>query len=144
MVSYRVFEFTSRSRLMKNQFVRNIRATILLLGKRSCAALPNARFRPRAGVFRLLKREKDSLITYQRISPKICGDRDYTLRHPSLKGSSRHLVASATVASGIQDALKQHYRQLVPQLFEKSGVLVGFCFGKTFRELRPAFSLVTW
>src|SRR5713101_2188419 len=29
---------------------------------------------------RLLKREKDSLITYQRISPKICGDRDYTLR----------------------------------------------------------------
>src|SRR5260370_24487234 len=29
---------------------------------------------------RLLKREKDSLITYQRISPQIWGDRDYTLR----------------------------------------------------------------
>lgn len=29
---------------------------------------------------RLLKRESDSIITYQRLSPKICGDRDYTLR----------------------------------------------------------------
>src|SRR4029450_13669920 len=28
----------------------------------------------------LLKRESDSIITYQRLSPKICGDRDYTLR----------------------------------------------------------------
>jgi hypothetical protein len=29
---------------------------------------------------RLLKRESDSIITYQRLSPKICEDRDYTLR----------------------------------------------------------------
>jgi len=29
---------------------------------------------------RLLKRETDSIITYQRLSPKICQDRDYTLR----------------------------------------------------------------
>jgi hypothetical protein len=29
---------------------------------------------------RLLKRETDSIITYQRLSPKICEDRDYTLR----------------------------------------------------------------
>lgn len=29
---------------------------------------------------RLVKRENDSLITYQRCSPKICHDRDYTLR----------------------------------------------------------------
>ncbi len=29
---------------------------------------------------RLLKRESDSIVTYQRLSPKICGDRDYTLR----------------------------------------------------------------
>jgi hypothetical protein len=29
---------------------------------------------------RLLKHESDSIITYQRLSPKICGDRDYTLR----------------------------------------------------------------
>jgi hypothetical protein len=29
---------------------------------------------------RLLKRESDSIITYQRLSPKICADRDYTLR----------------------------------------------------------------
>ena len=29
---------------------------------------------------RLLKREADSIITYQRLSPKICQDRDYTLR----------------------------------------------------------------
>src|SRR6266481_2677640 len=29
---------------------------------------------------RLLKREGDSIIGYQRLSPKICGDRDYTLR----------------------------------------------------------------
>jgi hypothetical protein len=28
----------------------------------------------------LLKHEGDSIITYQRLSPKICGDRDYTLR----------------------------------------------------------------
>jgi hypothetical protein len=37
-------------------------------------------FMPYTVECRLLKREKDSLITYQRISPKICGDRDYTLR----------------------------------------------------------------
>jgi Polyketide cyclase / dehydrase and lipid transport len=29
---------------------------------------------------RLIKRESDSIITYQRLSPKICRDRDYTLR----------------------------------------------------------------
>jgi len=29
---------------------------------------------------RLLKRDADSIITYQRLSPKICQDRDYTLR----------------------------------------------------------------
>jgi len=29
---------------------------------------------------RLLKRESDSIVTYQRLSPKICGDRDDTLR----------------------------------------------------------------
>lgn len=29
---------------------------------------------------RLLKRASDSIITYQRLSPKICEDRDYTLR----------------------------------------------------------------
>jgi hypothetical protein len=29
---------------------------------------------------RLIKREGDSMIGYQRLSPKICGDRDYTLR----------------------------------------------------------------
>jgi len=29
---------------------------------------------------RLLKRESDSIITYQRLSPKIAEDRDYTLR----------------------------------------------------------------
>ena len=29
---------------------------------------------------RLIKRESDSIITYQRLSPKICADRDYTLR----------------------------------------------------------------
>src|SRR6266404_150638 len=29
---------------------------------------------------RLIKRESDSIITYQRLSPKMCCDRDYTLR----------------------------------------------------------------
>ncbi len=29
---------------------------------------------------RLVKRESDSLVEYQRLSPKICADRDYTLR----------------------------------------------------------------
>jgi hypothetical protein len=29
---------------------------------------------------RLIKREGDSIVTYQRLSPKICCDRDYTLR----------------------------------------------------------------
>ena len=29
---------------------------------------------------RLIKRDSDSIITYQRLSPKICCDRDYTLR----------------------------------------------------------------
>lgn len=37
-------------------------------------------FMPYTVECRLLKRESDSLITYQRLSPKICSDRDYTLR----------------------------------------------------------------
>jgi hypothetical protein len=37
-------------------------------------------FMPYTAECRLLKRESDSLITYQRLSPKICSDRDYTLR----------------------------------------------------------------
>jgi len=39
-----------------------------------------ARFMPYTVECRLLKREADSIITYQRLSPKICEDRDYTLR----------------------------------------------------------------
>jgi Polyketide cyclase / dehydrase and lipid transport len=37
-------------------------------------------FMPYAAECRLIKREADSIITYQRLSPKICSDRDYTLR----------------------------------------------------------------
>jgi len=37
-------------------------------------------FMPFTAECRLLKREADSIIVYQRLSPKICGDRDYTLR----------------------------------------------------------------
>jgi hypothetical protein len=37
-------------------------------------------FMPYTAECRLIKREGDSIITYQRLSPKICGDRDYTLR----------------------------------------------------------------
>ena len=37
-------------------------------------------FMPVTAECRLLKRETDSIITYQRLSPKICADRDYTLR----------------------------------------------------------------
>ena len=37
-------------------------------------------FMPYTTECRLIKRESDSLITYQRLSPKICSDRDYTLR----------------------------------------------------------------
>jgi ribosome-associated toxin RatA of RatAB toxin-antitoxin module len=37
-------------------------------------------FMPYLAECRLLKRESGSYLTYQRISPKICGDRDYTLR----------------------------------------------------------------
>ena len=37
-------------------------------------------FMPYMAECRLLKRESDSLLSYQRISPKICCDRDYTLR----------------------------------------------------------------
>jgi hypothetical protein len=37
-------------------------------------------FMPYITECRLVKRENDSLITYQRFSPKICCDRDYTLR----------------------------------------------------------------
>jgi hypothetical protein len=38
------------------------------------------RFMPFMTECRLIKREGDSIITYQRLSPKICRDRDYTLR----------------------------------------------------------------
>jgi hypothetical protein len=38
------------------------------------------RFMPYTVECRLLKREADSIITYQRLSPKIAEDRDYTLR----------------------------------------------------------------
>jgi hypothetical protein len=37
-------------------------------------------FMPYTAECRLIKREKDSIITYQRLNPKICDDRDYTLR----------------------------------------------------------------
>ena len=37
-------------------------------------------FMPYMAECRLLRRESDSLVSYQRISPKICCDRDYTLR----------------------------------------------------------------
>jgi hypothetical protein len=38
------------------------------------------KFMPYTAECRLLKREGDSIFTYQRLSPKIVGDRDYTLR----------------------------------------------------------------
>jgi hypothetical protein len=38
------------------------------------------RFMPFTAECRLIKREADSIIIYQRLSPKICRDRDYTLR----------------------------------------------------------------
>ena len=37
-------------------------------------------FMPYLTECRLVKRESDSLVGYQRLSPKICADRDYTLR----------------------------------------------------------------
>jgi len=37
-------------------------------------------FMPVTAKCRILKRESDSIIAYQRLSPKICADRDYTLR----------------------------------------------------------------
>lgn len=37
-------------------------------------------FMPYTAECRLLKRDADSLLSYQRISPKICSDRDFTLR----------------------------------------------------------------
>lgn len=42
------------------------------------ASYPN--FMPYMAECRLVKREGDSIVGYQRISPKICADRDYTLR----------------------------------------------------------------
>jgi hypothetical protein len=38
------------------------------------------RFMPYTIECRLIKRESDSIVGYQRLSPKICEDRDYTLR----------------------------------------------------------------
>ena len=37
-------------------------------------------FMPFIAECRLIKRQADSIITYQRLSPRICSDRDYTLR----------------------------------------------------------------
>ncbi len=37
-------------------------------------------FMPYTVECRLIKRERDAIVSYQRISPKICADRDYTLR----------------------------------------------------------------
>ena len=37
-------------------------------------------FMPYTAECRLIKREEDSIVTYQRLSPKILNDRDYTLR----------------------------------------------------------------
>jgi hypothetical protein len=37
-------------------------------------------FMPFTTECRILKRDPDSILTYQRLSPKICSDRDYTLR----------------------------------------------------------------
>jgi hypothetical protein len=37
-------------------------------------------FMPYTAECRIIKREGNSVITYQRLSPKICSDRDYTLR----------------------------------------------------------------
>jgi len=37
-------------------------------------------FMPFTAECRLIKRKADSILTYQRLSPKICSDRDYTLR----------------------------------------------------------------
>src|SRR5215467_15384582 len=38
------------------------------------------KFMPYTVECRLIKQEGDAVIGYQRLSPKICGDRDYTLR----------------------------------------------------------------
>ena len=38
-------------------------------------------FMPYTAECRVLKREGDSVLTYQRVSPKIIGDRDYTPAH---------------------------------------------------------------
>jgi hypothetical protein len=37
-------------------------------------------FMPYTVECRLIKRERDAIVSYQRLSPKICADRDYTLR----------------------------------------------------------------
>ena len=42
------------------------------------AAYPS--FMPFTKETRVIRRERDSIVTYQRLSPKICADRDYTLR----------------------------------------------------------------
>jgi hypothetical protein len=38
------------------------------------------KFMPFTAECRVIKRESDSICTYQRLSPKICSDRDYTIR----------------------------------------------------------------
>ena len=49
-------------------------------------AYPN--FMPYMAECRLVKRDKDLLVSYQRISPKICSDRDLTLRSYSTSWSN--------------------------------------------------------
>jgi len=49
-------------------------------------AYPN--FMPYMAECRLVKRDKDSLVSYQRISPKICSDRDFTVRSYSSSWSN--------------------------------------------------------
>jgi len=38
------------------------------------------KFMPSVAECRLIKRDSDSIVGYQRLSPKVCADRDYTLR----------------------------------------------------------------
>ncbi|MEP7013964.1 MAG: START domain-containing protein [Verrucomicrobiota bacterium] len=79
-------EVTIYSRAHPNSPLREFRAT------GSIDAVPQAvdavlddishypDFMPYTVECRLIKREADALVSYQRIAPKICADRDYTLR----------------------------------------------------------------
>ena len=58
-------------------------------------AYPN--FMPYTAECRLIRREEDSIVTYQRLSPKILNDRDYTLRvHWTSRPGEGGLVYSNT------------------------------------------------